>query len=109
MIDILEGRRRDHYRELAARVRALTREARFPAARRALLDLAKRFEQGARPEEMVISPTTVDKPVHNLDQQPPYSNGSNGLTLLPKDWAQRLTHCDLQGNLVKCRHKFVTS
>jgi len=42
--DIFEGRR-EHYQELAARVRAIAREARFPAARRALIEIAKRFDR----------------------------------------------------------------
>jgi hypothetical protein len=39
--------RRDHYLGLALRVRALAREARFPAARRALIEIARRFDQTA--------------------------------------------------------------
>jgi hypothetical protein len=46
MTDDLEGRR-DHYLELAVKVRAVAREARFPAARRALVEIAKRFDQRA--------------------------------------------------------------
>ena len=47
MADVLEGRR-DHYLELALKVRAIAREARFPAATRALVENAKRFDQRAK-------------------------------------------------------------
>jgi hypothetical protein len=46
MADKLAGRR-EHYLELAVRVRAVAGEARFPAARKTLIAIAKRFEQGA--------------------------------------------------------------
>jgi hypothetical protein len=69
MPDILEGGRRKHYLELALQVRTFAREARFPAARRALMEIAKRFERGARAKKTRISPTTVDNPVYNLEQR----------------------------------------
>jgi hypothetical protein len=36
--------RAQHYRELATKLRALATEARFPAAKKALVKVAKRFE-----------------------------------------------------------------
>jgi hypothetical protein len=44
MSDGLEGRS-DHYLELAVRLRTLALEARFPSARRALMQMAKRFDR----------------------------------------------------------------
>ena len=44
MADGLEGRS-DHYLELAVRLRTLALEARFPSARRTLMQLAKRFDR----------------------------------------------------------------
>jgi hypothetical protein len=49
--DILEGRR-EHYLELSVRVRAIAREARFPAARRALIEIANRFEEAGTPDDI---------------------------------------------------------
>ena len=40
-------RRRDHYLELAFRLRALARETRFPGARKALIDAIKRITLAA--------------------------------------------------------------
>jgi hypothetical protein len=50
MADTLQDRR-DHYLELALRVRAVAREVRFPAARRALIAIARRFDQNAETPE----------------------------------------------------------
>ena len=46
MAEAVEGRS-NHYLELAVRLRGLVLEARFPSARRALMDIAKRFDQRA--------------------------------------------------------------
>jgi hypothetical protein len=42
-----EVSRQHHYLQLAVKVRALAREAHYPAARKALIEVAKRFDQGA--------------------------------------------------------------
>jgi hypothetical protein len=46
MGETLEERRR-YYSEPAAKLRAVAREARYPAARNALIDVAQRFEREA--------------------------------------------------------------
>jgi chorismate-pyruvate lyase len=50
MDDFIEDRRQ-HYLQLAARLRVVAREARFPAARKVLLQVAKRFERKASDPE----------------------------------------------------------
>lgn len=46
MSEAVEGRT-DHYLELAVRLRALALEARYPSARKALVEMAKRFDRRA--------------------------------------------------------------
>jgi hypothetical protein len=36
--------RRDHYRQLAIKLRRLAHQARFPSARKVLIDTARRFD-----------------------------------------------------------------
>jgi hypothetical protein len=50
MDDLLEDRRQ-YYLQLADRLRAIAREARFPAARKLLMEVAKRFERRATEPE----------------------------------------------------------
>jgi hypothetical protein len=50
MDDLLEDRRQ-HYLQLAERLRAIARQARFPAARKLLIEVAKRFERRATEPE----------------------------------------------------------
>jgi len=87
---------------LALQVRALAREARFPAARRALMEIAKRFERGAGATKTRISPATVDNPVYNLEQRRRISTVPTTLNQLPKIWAPGLTHCHVPSNLWEC-------
>jgi hypothetical protein len=47
MADMISELRRHRYRELAIRLRELARQAIFPAARRELLALARRFDRVA--------------------------------------------------------------
>ena len=46
MSEAVEGRS-DYYLELAVMLRALALEARYPSARRALMEMAKRFDRRA--------------------------------------------------------------